>query len=219
VTPRPDRACTVDALRFGLPLVPHALGGMLLGMSDRLIVAGTLGLGAAGLYAAGAQVGMVMGLLTDAFNRAYSPWLFSQLKDATHERKQRLVRFTYLYFGAALACVGAYALLSPWLFELLVSERYAAAREVSIWIALGGAFQGMYYMVGLYIAYAGRTHYLALITISGGLVNVPLTLLAVHAQGAVGAARVYAFTQAMFFLLAWLLSRRSYAMPWARAWQ
>jgi O-antigen/teichoic acid export membrane protein len=217
VVARPDPAATRDALRFGLPLVPHALGGLLLGMSDRLIVASVLGLAHAGLYAAGAQVGMVMGLATDAFNRAYSPWLFSRLKDADGERKRELVRFTYLYFVALLCCTGAYALLSPWLFELLVGSRYAGAREVSIWIALGGAFQGMYYMVGLYIAYSRRTHYLAGITLTGGVVNVPLTLYFVDQFGAVGAARAYALTQALFFLLAWTLSQRSYPMPWTRS--
>src|SRR5262249_12304130 len=33
ITAAPDRACVKDALRFGLPLVPHSLGGLLLGMS------------------------------------------------------------------------------------------------------------------------------------------------------------------------------------------
>jgi O-antigen/teichoic acid export membrane protein len=216
---RPDPGATRDALRFGLPLVPHALGGLLLGMSDRLIVASVLGLASAGLYAAGAQVGMVMGLATDAFNRAYSPWLFSRLKDADEARKRELVRFTYLYFLVVIGCVGVYALLSPWLFGWLVGDRFAGSREVSLWIALGGAFQGMYYMVGLYIAYAGRTHYLAGITLTGGLINVPLTFWSIDQFGAVGAARAYALTQAIFFVFAWLLSQRSFPMPWVRAWR
>jgi O-antigen/teichoic acid export membrane protein len=211
---RPDSAAIRDALAFGLPLVPHALGGLLISMSDRLVVATKMGLDDAGIYSAGAQVGLVMALLTDAFNRAYSPWLFAQLRDADAERKSRLVRLTYLYVGTLFLGVGAYALLSPWLFELLVGDAYAQAREVSIWVALGGAFQGLYYMVGLYINYVSRNVYLAGITICVGLINVPMTMMLVEEHGAVGAAYAYALTQALFAVLAFLLSRRSYPMPW-----
>ncbi len=213
----PSREYIRDALRFGVPLIPHTIGGLLIALADRLVIVSILGLDAAGIYASGAQIGMVMGMAADAVNRAYNPWLLSQLKQAEHESKQHLVRLTYLYFLALLSCVAVYAALAPWLFEYVVGSRYLSAYSISIWVALGGAFQAMYYMVALYIVYAGKTHYLAGVTLTGGLLNLPLTIALVSEFGTLGAAYAYAATQALFFAATWVMSQRSFPMPWRTA--
>lgn len=212
-----DRNYAADAIRYGAPLVPHVLGGLLIALSDRLIVVGVLGLEEAGIYAVGAQVAMVVAFSAEAFNRAYGPWLFSQLKMEDEGRKRTLVRFTYLYFAILIGGVLAYALLAPWLFGFVVGDAYVEASGLSAWLALGGAFQAMYYMVALYIAYASKTRYLAAVTIVGGLLNVPLTLELTKSFGILGAAYANVATQAAFFISTWVLSHRSYPMPWREA--
>ncbi|MFZ2157760.1 MAG: oligosaccharide flippase family protein, partial [Bradyrhizobium sp.] len=55
---------------YGLPLIPHVLGGVLIGTADRWIVSTQLGSEMLGIYGAGAQLGMVMTILADAFIKA-----------------------------------------------------------------------------------------------------------------------------------------------------
>ncbi|HEY5754766.1 MAG TPA: lipopolysaccharide biosynthesis protein [Steroidobacter sp.] len=211
-----DRHDARDALAYGLPLIPHSIGALLIAMSDRVIVASKLGLHEAGVYAAGMQVGLITSLLGEAFNRAYGPWLYGQLAQDDLEVRRGVVRFTYLYFGAALFVGIAIGLTAPIFATFLISPTYGDASGYAFWISLGGAFQGMYYMVGLLIAFARKTHWLALVTIVGGLVNVPLTLLLLETNGAIGAAQSYAIIQGLFFLATWLLSTWVYPMPWLR---
>jgi len=209
-----DRPAALDALAYGVPLIPHSIGALLIAMSDRVLVASALGLHEAGIYAAGMQVGLITSLLADAFNRAYNPWLYSRLALRDHAVRVEIVRFSYQYFLVALIVGIAIGLAAPLIAALLIDAQYAEAARYSFWISVGGAFQGMYYMVGLLIAYARKTHWLAIVTVTGGLLNVPLTLGLIDVNGALGAAQAYAITQALFFAATWMLSARFFPMPW-----
>lgn len=86
------------ALKFGVPLIPHTIGGMFMVMTDRFIINNLLGPREVGIYTAGLQIGMIIGLLADSFNRAWAPWLFSKLNENNYETKVKIVKFTYAYF-------------------------------------------------------------------------------------------------------------------------
>ena len=74
-------------------------------MSDRAILTRFLPLREVGVYALGYQLGAAMGLLTNAFNAAWVPFLFGALKEegeAAHPRLARLVS----YYAFVLCFVG-----------------------------------------------------------------------------------------------------------------
>jgi O-antigen/teichoic acid export membrane protein len=70
----------MPALAFSLPLVPHALAGWALEMSDRAILTRLLPLQDVGIYSLGYQLGAARGLMTAAFNAAWVPFLFGILQ-------------------------------------------------------------------------------------------------------------------------------------------
>lgn len=205
------------ALRFGLPLVPHLASGMVLALFDRFLIAGTLGMASVGIYMVAVQVGMAMGLVTDAFNRAYAPWLLETIKLQDDQRDLRIVRWTYGYFVALLAAALLAGLFAEPLLRLLAGEQYLAAAPAILWIALGYAFGGMYFMVTNYVFYVGRTGSLALVTFTAGAVNVVAALFLVRSHGIVGAAQAALIGKIVLFAGTWWLSQRCRPMPWGRA--
>ena len=74
-----------DALAFGVPLIPHVLGGFLLLSVDRLVINKELGLEMTGIYMVAVSLGSVLNLVFNGVNKAYSPWLFGQLKRNNNE--------------------------------------------------------------------------------------------------------------------------------------
>ena len=212
----PSRAYVVDALRFGVPLVPHMIGSLLVLMADRLLISNVLDVGSTGIYMVGMQMGMVLGLLTDAFNRAYAPWLMRSLGREDLARDRKVVRRTYLYFVVVLVAALAYGTLAPTLLSWLVGPRYQAAAPVVVYVALGFAFGGMYYMVTNYVFFAGRTAGLAAITFGSGLFNVVITYYLLQRNGVIGAAQGFMLSQAATFLGTWWLAQKSRPMPWRR---
>jgi O-antigen/teichoic acid export membrane protein len=212
-----DTAYARNALSFGLPLVPHAAGGILVMMSDRLLITNMLDISFTGIYLVASQLGMVLYLANDALNRAYSPLLIEALKLDDSERDKKIVRLTYVYFACLLLVAIAFGAIAPAILGVIVGPKFQAADSVFMFIAIGQAFSGMYLMVATYIFYAGRTAYLALLTMSAGLANLTITFWLLRLRGLVGAGEAFMVTQLLFFLGAWALAHRCRPMPWFRA--
>ena len=204
-----------NALKFGVPLIPHAFGMWAIQMTDRIFVTQMVGLEQTGIYLVGVQVGMIVLLLQDAFNRAWVPHLFETLKRDTVADRSRLVKVTYLYNFVLLGLALSLALVAPLLLRYFVGDAFAGAAKFVFWIALGYAFNGMYKMVANYIFFVEKTHLLAWVTFLTAAINVGATYLLILLNGAVGAAQGTALAFLVSFILTWVLSARVYRMPWA----
>ncbi|BAI79873.1 polysaccharide biosynthesis protein [Deferribacter desulfuricans SSM1] len=202
------------ALKFGVPLIPHTIGGMLIVATDRFVIMNTLGLKEAGIYTVGLQIGMIIQLFTDAFNKAYVPWLFEKLNQNDYKAKIKIVKFTYFYFVAIILFALVVGLLAPFLIKILVGKSFYESSSVVLWIALGGAFKGMYYMVTNYIFYSYKTYILTWITLFCGLINIPITFSLTKNFGIIGAGMSYSLVLFLFFILTFIISIKVYKMPW-----
>lgn len=207
----------LNALRYGVPLIPHVLGGMLLAMADRFMISSMLGVAETGIYFVSVQIGLAIRLITESVNRAYAPWLIEALRINDYRRDIAAVRMTYAYSAALLVGATLVGWLAPFILPLLVGEAFQAAAPIVGVTALGFAFGGMYLMVTNYLFYAGQTGRLALITISCGALNVGLSYVLLPLNGAIGAAQAFAASQLALFLLTWFAAQRARPMPWLRA--
>lgn len=204
----------IDALKFGLPLIPHAIGGLILGMADRILVTNMLGLNSTGLYTVAIQLGLILGILAHAFNQAYAPWLMSKMPDATFEDRKKIVLFTYAYFLIIMLCAGALAFILPKVLSFMVGSQYQEIEGLLFLIFYGNAFTGMYYMVTNYLFYVRRTGILSILTISVGIISLALTWYFIKSHGLMGAAIGFMVGQALLFLGTWVLSNVFFPMPW-----
>jgi O-antigen/teichoic acid export membrane protein len=204
----------LEVLRFGVPLIPHTAGAFLLVSVDRFVINKELGLDSAGIYMVAVQITSAIGIVFDAINKAYVPWLFEKLKNDNIEEKKQIVKFTYIWFfliflGAAIAFI-----IGPILVTLVAGEEYARAGEVFGWLALGQGFQGMYLMVTNYIFYSKKTGLLSVASIGSGVLNLGLLIIFVRFFGLEGAAIAFATSMCIRFLLTWWIANKRHPMPW-----
>lgn len=212
-----DRGYIENALRFGVPLIPHAIGGMLIAVVDRFMITNILDVASTGIYMVALQIGLVLNLMNDALNRAYSPVLIEALRVGNLDRDVKIVRATYAYFLALLVLGVVMGMLAPTILGVLVGPKFQAAAPIVILITIGQAVSGMYYMVATYVFYAGRTASLAIVTLTSGLLNVGISYWLLHTMGLQGAGLAFLVAQSVLFLGTWWLSNRSRPMPWLRA--
>ena len=203
-----------DALFFGIPLIPHALGGWIIIGIDRIFINSMVGVAATGIYTVGYQVGMIIGLLAQSFNLAWSPFLFEKLKENNYSTKVKIVKFTYLYDVGIILLALILSFIAPYFLRVFVGQNFYFAYKYVLWIALGYAFQGMYFMVVNYIFYIKKTYILAWITFSSAGINIILNYFFIKANGAIGAAQATTITFFIKFVLVWVLSAKIYKMPW-----
>jgi O-antigen/teichoic acid export membrane protein len=202
------------ALKFGVPLIPHAIGGMLFTSIDRFFLTNLVGLEQTGNYTVAYQIGAVIGIITFSFNNAYYPWLFENLNKNDIKIKRRIVKFTYIYFILIIAGAILLLLSFPFIVNIFVGTKFKSIGTYSTFIVFGYVFQGMYYMVTNYIMYAQKTYIQAIITISNGLIKLPITYFAIVWFGAVGASISFCVSWLLFFISTWILSSKVYRMPW-----
>jgi O-antigen/teichoic acid export membrane protein len=209
-----DRALCRDALHYGAPLVPHVLGGIAITMTDRALIKNLVGLDAAGVYAAAAQIGLGIGVLQDGFHKGWLPWFFAQLGRGDTEQDRRLVKLIYAYDVGILVLAAAVGLAAPPLFAVLVGDAFHGGGECVLWLAFGWAFNGMYKMRSGYLLYQGKTHLLAAVTALAAVVNVGASWLLIRHHGFVGAAQGTMLAFFVGFVATWLLSSRVHHVPW-----
>jgi len=203
------------ALSFGVPLIPHVLGGFLLLSVDRLVINKELGLEMTGIYMVAVSLGSALNLIFNSINKAYSPWLFGQLKENNQEKKITIVKNTYLYFIFLILMSFLAFFIAPPILKLIVGEKFHRAADVLPIIVIGQVFLGMYFMVTNYIFYVKKTKYLSYVTISSGAINVVLLLLLIPHYGISGAAYAFMIANLIRFVGTWILSAKLYDMPWS----
>jgi O-antigen/teichoic acid export membrane protein len=207
-----------DALRFGVPLVPHSLGNWVLTGIDRLFIASMIGAAATGLYAVGYQIGMIVGLVGTSFNQAWSPFLYLKLTAGDAHSKVRIVQFTYAYIVGIAMFALLLSAVAPWFLGFFVGAEFRGSHAYVFWVSLGYAANGMYLMVAHYVFYAKQTHLLAVVTVLAAALNILLNYVLIRANGPIGAAQASTVSFSVSFVLTWLLAARVHPMPW-RFWQ
>jgi len=203
-----------DALNFSVPLIPHDLSGWLRTGVDRFLLASILGMSATGLYAVGYQVGFVIGVVAAAVNLAWRAFLFNKLIHIGETGKIKLVKAIYGYCAVILFLSVTLGVVSPWLVKVFLGKNFKSASGFVLWIALGYAFDGMYYMVVNQVFFMKKTKWLAPITFSSGILHVILSYTLIKLNGPIGAAQATALSFLISLIMVWILSARVYPLPW-----
>ena len=209
-----NKAYLRDILKFGVPLIPHTIGGVLIVFSDRIFIVNMVGEEALGLYSVGYQVGMVMSLIQNSFNQAWTPYFYSKLNENNIVVKRKIVKFTYAYFLLLLILVGLIYLSQDLIFQLFIDEKFKGAIVFVTWIALAFAINGMYKMVVNYFFYIKKTLPVSLITFFAACVNLVLNYFLILEYGAVGAAKAAVIAFLVQLIIVWFFAARHYPMPW-----
>jgi O-antigen/teichoic acid export membrane protein len=204
----------VPALAFSLPLVPHAIAGWALEMSDRAILSRLVPLHDVGVYSLGYQLGAAMGLLTNAFNAAWVPFLFGALKEEGEAAQPRLARLV-TYYAFVLCFVGlGWGLLVEHALPLLAGPEFQAAYHITPWVVGGYVLGGLYFIPTNLLFWRRQTRVIPMVTVAAGAANVGLNLWLIPRYGAIAAAWSTLVAYALLLLLTWWRAERLHPFPY-----
>ena len=184
-------------LDFGTPLIPHAIGGTIIALSDRYFVTYFEGYAQTGFYTAAYQIGAIMLLFSRSVNQAWTPMLYDLIKKKSFDQIAKFTATLFLTF--ALVGLATY-LLSDTLFEYMVDPSYYNAKEYFPLLLLGFVLQSFYFLYSGFIFYAKRTKLLASITFTGAIVNLSLNYILIQNMGVIGVAYATVITWGVFLI-------------------
>lgn len=203
-----------DILSYGIPLIPHAIGGWGLALVDRFILANKIGLGEVGRYSVAFQLASVLGIITIAVNQAFVPWLYSKLTAISYEQKKKIVRMSYFYMIGLVLLSLVMIIGFPLIQKILVNDKFDGVSPYFSILIWGFCFQGFYFVFTNYISFVKKTRYQAVVTISITIIKIPLTYFFISLFGGIGAAIAYSLIYFLFFFITAIVSNKLYCMPW-----
>jgi O-antigen/teichoic acid export membrane protein len=204
----------VEILKFGIPLVPHTLGILILTFFDRLFIKEKLGLENTGIYVLSVQFAAVLGLLFESLNSSIMPLLYEKLNINSEPEKKVIVRMTYKWYFFVCLIALILLLIGPHILNAVTSNKFRGADSALKWLILGQVFSGMYLMKSNYIYYSKKTNWISIITIISGLLNILMCILLIDDYGISGIAISFMVSMAFRFVMTWNRANNFYPMPW-----
>lgn len=188
-------------LRYSLPLVPNALCGQIINLSDRIVISGFLGAGANGIYSVSCKF---PNIIETVYHYFYLAW--SESASRVIEKGRDYARKYYqdlhdmldnLVFSVVLCMISA----MPVLFRVFVKGDYLAGFDYIPLLMLAMYFgsMGRFYS-GIYTALK-KTATLATSTMIGAVVSFVLNLALISWLGLYAAAIANLLAQATVLLV------------------
>lgn len=206
-----------DSLMFGLPLVPHIFGCMIINMSDRMFIDHYYGKDVLGIYNIGYVIGSAISILCGAFANAIIPFSYDLFTQNTHESKSKVVKVYWGFICLMLVTVFSLWIITPFIFKWFVDAKFAEGSKYVIWITLGYFFQGMYLLFANIIFYLKKTKVLFYMSFVNIVINLVLNYFLVPKFGPIGAAITLCISYLIFFSSIAIYCHSIFPLPWFSA--
>jgi O-antigen/teichoic acid export membrane protein len=207
-------AATGALVRFGAPTVPADATVFALNVVDRAYLLRAQGAAAAGVYSVSVKLAAVVIIAVRGFQLAWPPLAYSVEDEAQAKRLYATVTTYYVLLSGLV--VAALALLGRWLVDLLAADAFADAHEALPWVGLGWALYGLFLV---FVTIAGRAKVTTRTfpaAAAGLAVNVVALVLLVDPVGIAGAGLALCASYLVMLVVAHLLTRRLFAVPFER---
>lgn len=216
IRPRFSRDLLREALRFGVPRIPHGLAQQTVAVSDRYVLSLYATLHEIGLYSIGASFGMGLKLFLNAFEFAWAPFYFAIMREPDAKPTYRLVATwgTAVLIGLAmLVSAGA-----PQIVRIMTTPLFHGAAAVMPWIAVGVVLQGVYLLTSIGLNITKRTEFYPVATGLAAATSIGANLALVPGYGVTGAAVATALSYAVLASVSAVFSHRVFPVgyEWGR---
>jgi len=213
---RVDRALLRRLLRFGLPTMPAELSLYALNFVDRVIIARSLGLAEAGLYALAVKFAQGVNVLVRGFQLAWPPLAYS-IRDDGEARRVYAAVVTWFTAGCTFVVIGMW-LLSRWIVRAFAAPEFFGAFEPIGLLATGVTLYALYMVLVVILGRTGRTEFNFPATGAALAANIVLNLLLVPPFGIVGAGIALVASYLVVLALMYGFTQRLFPVPyeWAR---
>lgn len=182
-----------ELLKFGLPIVPVGVSGILLQLVDRPILKLLMDDSAVGIYQANYRLGIFMALITGMFEFAWRPFFLTHAKEPNAKILFSRVMTYYL-----TVCSVVFLLLAFFLEDIIqykffdkkyiLPPEYWSGLEIIPFILLSYIFSGIGTNLNAGIQIEKKTKYLFPTSLSGSITKIVLTFILVPIYGIMGAA-------------------------------
>lgn len=203
-----------DSLVFGLPLMPHIFGALVISMSDRLFIDHFYGKAELGIYNLAYVLGSAVTIFSASFANAIMPFSYELFTINTFESKLKVVKVYWLFVILMVSIIICVWLVTPFVFKWFIDPKFAGGIKYVSWIMMGYFFQGMYLLFSNVIFYLKKTKVLFYMSFINVGINLGLNYYLVPKMGPIGATYTLCVNYFILFLAISIYCHNIYPLPW-----
>lgn len=193
------------ALKISIPLVPHALAGVILNQFDRIMVNYYRGAFEAGIYSYIYNLGAILGVIYSSANHAWVPWFYKKMAENENDDIRKVSNIYIMLFGM-ITIMSILILID--IAKFMGPKEYQQGIPLLIPILLAYYFQFLYSLPVNVEFYEKKTAYIAIGTVLSALINFILNILLIPMYGYTAAAYTTVIAYIFLFIFHYLIAKK-----------
>lgn len=184
-------------LRFGTGMLPMSFSTLAIHHAQRYIIAGTIGLGAVGIYAFHNQLAALLQIVYLAIDRALRPQymqLLHSANDGNHSSINNISTIIQNIIVSMLVLYVGLCVCGPPIFKLLFPSEYSIDSRLLGLLSMGYVILALRKQYSVIAAYHDRTWSMSLVTIVCAIFSVVANLIFIQIFGVIAAGFIMVFT-------------------------
>ena len=203
-----------ELIFFLFPLTFSVLGLFIMGTIDRIFISNMLGLEAAGIYSVAITKAVIINMVYDSVMKALDPVIYQNLVIKENASKIKVVKLIYLYSFVCIVIYAAFLLLLPYVFNIMINEKFIEALVLIPILGLGLTFEGLRKVLEAPLIFKHKVKSLAAITLIASFVNIVLNYYLIHIYGIHGAAYATVISFLLLYIMTFSLLIKETSLPW-----
>lgn len=195
-----------DSLMTGFPAALHNIGAWLSNSFNSMLVNVLIGIGATGRYGVGATYGLIVSFVHTSINKAYSPYVYGCLKKKQMPKINTLIKKLYVLIIGIFIMV---TLIGLTLNDYIFGDTYTDVKQFIVPLVLASTLWGLYKIHVAFLFYYKRVWSITKITISTGLLNIPISYFLISNYALIGAAYASVISSVIIYIMIFLSSKKA----------
>jgi O-antigen/teichoic acid export membrane protein len=199
-------------LAYGFPLIGTGVAVWVLNSTDRYFLAHYVDLSAVGIYAVGAKLASIVGIVGGALQMSWGPYAM----DIQYEKNAKDIysKVFQLYFITNIMMILGISMFAIDILKVFTQPDFYSARAVVPFLCTSVFFTSAYFIVSIGINLTKKLQHTIWITVAAAGANIGLNFLLTPLFGSVGAAFCIMTANFLIFLLTYIVSQKYYPVDY-----
>ncbi len=200
---------------FGVPLMPEALLGIIIGYYSKFYLLSSHGTEGMGLFAVAQKMAMLIAVVSGVVKSAWLPYAFSIMSHS--ESKRIFADILSSYFKIMTVGMAVFILFGWEILWVIAPREYWDARTAGVLLGMAAALQGGVYIVNIGLLKSQKTRWYVLASVGSAAVVFIGSWAFVPVWGVTGASLVQVGSQLVMITSIYLLSQHFYRIDYRLA--
>jgi O-antigen/teichoic acid export membrane protein len=195
-------------LAYGFPLIGTGIAVWVLNSTDRYFLAHYTDLSAVGIYAVGAKLASIIGIIGGALQMSWGPYAM----DIQYEKNAKDIysKVFQLYFMVNVLAILSISMFAIDILKVFTQPAFYSAKAVVPFLCTSVFLTNAYFIVSIGINLTKKLQHTIWITILAAALNIGLNFLLTPLFGPVGASFCIMAANFVIFILTYIFSQKYY---------